>query len=257
MFEDLNRPRRESELLLPGDREFEEELAARAADMLGVLIGSYITEADDSLFDKQEAIDIFEATRNAVEYADENDVSAIVLVDKSARPMWVSFKEYWQHTHAEGEPAPEIFFAEPAGFRKMRRKRSTKKREKMEADHPYLNDHKEDTVLVIDTCIHTGKTARGILNFMDDCGFEDVRFAVLHAGRNYSPIEPDTLLLDRLPQNRCYPFSRVGFVTEPAHTNDHLYAKRWEKNKRSPERIRRVRDEIREIIRSNVTREDS
>ena len=46
-----------------------------------------------------------------------------------------------------------------------------------------------------------------LLKTLEREGFSDIHIGVASDEHNYSGIEPDLIVLDRLPQGGCYPFS--------------------------------------------------
>lgn len=206
---------------------------------------------DDISYDyfhvKAERDDVIEASQKAVAYAEENDVAAFVFVDSSARPFWKGIKDYWKYSHDKSQPAPAMYFINPDAFRSRRRGAPLEIPESRFAmEHPFLFGHKDKTVALVDTCIHTGESVRPIMFTMMMAGFVDVRLVVVGDEHNKSGAEPDLTLLS-YPERGCYPFNSV---MSTAHVGERLYSVRCP----SVEQARRtaaVREEIGRIIKSH------
>lgn len=216
---------------------------ARGTDLRDSYSSSRLFEVFGSVDERR---DIYDTTKAAVEFADENDTKAIVLIDRSIRPFYGGFKEYWQQTHEPSEKAPDIFFLDPEGFGGKMHKIKNIDAETIERDHPFLTQHKKNNVLLIDTCIHSGGSAEPIIDALKTAGFEDVKFGVVQLEKNRSKTNPDVVLLGRHAVRGCYPLSRDNLVM---HDGERLYSKVNPSISAVDQSIaRRVRQEIRKII---------
>jgi hypothetical protein len=204
-------------------------------------------------YKRGERKDIYNTCRNAAEYVDENDVSAVAFIDRSARPMWVGFKEYWQDHHDENKPVPDMFFLDPTGFGKVNKDEYLYAADRVAEDLPGLMQYKDKTILLIDTCIHTGNTILPIRWVLRYAGFEDIRFGVINDKDNDSGVTPDITLLDHTPKLACYTF---GLGSCPVKRGEaHLHSQAVELRSGERRGMKILREEIRDIVRTQTERE--
>lgn len=144
--------------------------------------------------------DLFDCCKATADYVDQHNVSAVAFVDRSARPMWIGLNEYWEKTHGD-KPGPDYYFVNPDGFRDQR---DIEKR--LETEHRRLARHKQDTVLLVDTCMHSGSAMKPVIEGLQKGGFQDVRIAIASNRRNTSGITPDLVMLEYSPAGLCFPF---------------------------------------------------
>jgi hypothetical protein len=207
-----------------------------------------------SIFTPEESESIYKISKAAVEYADKEKVKALVLVDRAARLLWVGFKEYWALTHDKDERAPQIFFIEPDGFQDMYYLPKELAKEKLEKEHPFLSKLKEDKILVVDTCVHTGNHIGPVLDGLEGNGFKDVLFAVMNETDNFSGIKPDKVFANDTVRT-CNHFVYCGYVTMHPLEGDesHLYAET--RTVKVASRVNGVRAEVRQIVRKHFEQE--
>lgn len=171
-----------------------------------------------------------------IDYVREENVGAVALMDVAARPFCMPFMAAWNRRYShDTDPRPPIFFINPQGFQargarsilpavgtatkaliKGYRPQSphhlrTKKviAEGLPRELPGLYDVREQPVLVMDACLHTGNSAHRVLAGLRDSGFEDVRLGVgYQQTRRWqrTKIQPDLVLSDEMPFGGCYPF---------------------------------------------------
>jgi hypothetical protein len=72
---------------------------------------------------------------------------------------------------------------------------------------PDLYTHRDDSVLVFDTCYHTDTSLRSVVMALEIAGFADIHTGVVH----YNPTSkkdtyvPDLVLTESQPSRGCYP----------------------------------------------------
>ena len=158
-----------------------------------------------TLKSRQQVMQVLGATSD---YVSDNSVDALVLLDSGARPMGVAFAEYWRLTREQDERRPDIFFLKPSGFKK-----SEDTTHQLEQRHPYLNAHKDSTVMLVDTCMHDGNSMRPVLEGLTVAGFDDLKIGTMGGHGNTSGIDPDLVVIPGKPAEACYPFM-IDTITE-------------------------------------------
>ncbi len=196
---------------------------------------------DDSRFPSEVMErELVEICSGIAEYAHENDVPSIMLLDRSARPAYLGIREAWKRKYSD-EARPDIYFVNPTGFLDIRsglkfnrdhmtlqgvvamlngRAKDnemgnffTDSRTKPVVDADFLatytklSQQKESPLLLVDTCLHSGDSVRPLMKTLDRLGFSDVRLALVSNTDNDSEIEPDVVIMDGDPALFCYPFS--------------------------------------------------
>lgn len=195
---------------------------------------------------------LYDTAKATAEYAKDEGVTAIAYADRSARPMWVGIKEYWESTY--DEPAPEMFFVNPEGFAENFMNKNAfdvllggykrRMQQSFTEDHPYLAKHKKSPVLIMDNCIHGGDTL-GVLQLgFNAAGFTDTRVGVLNDRDNYSGAEPDFVASPTIPGTGCTPFPVENSITKGYGEKLHSEASAAG----DPHLIRQVRRELRQVI---------
>lgn len=180
--------------------------------------------------------DLVDMSLGLTEYIDDNDIAAIVLMDRSARLARIGIKAVWDETYAKQDvPMPPVFFVNPRGFRpnntdildeKMRlvgtskhgdAVDSTENRRTKESIHSEfktrysgLLKYSAEPVLLFDSCAHSGDQAKHVLETMTDVGFSDVHFGLGSVTLLQEPVcrEPDFILSGREPAGACWPFGK-------------------------------------------------
>lgn len=90
--------------------------------------------------------------------------------------------------------------------------------ESFPSEHPWLYEHREEPLLLIDGCLHSGNSAAPVLDGLKGVGFTDIRLEVASFSRKLNlhvACKPD-IVLAKKPLGRCYPFS-VDKMTEKTH----------------------------------------
>lgn len=183
------------------------------------------------------AMELYQASKGAAEYMHEHDLGNLVLVDRGARPIWAGVREYYSRRFDE-DKSPAIFFVNPAAFEGATMA-------DIEAQLPKLAEQKAEGTLILDTCIHTGKTMLPVLGALREAGFSNVRTAVVNDRENNSGFTPDAILLKKTPQGMCYPFD----VDEVTVQGDRLHVDiADDKEPLDSLRVAQLREEIRTIV---------
>lgn len=212
-----------------------------------------------------EAKNLFEVTRSLAEYVYGEKVKALVLVDRSARPAYVAFKEYWGLVYGK-EKTPDIYFINPKGFSNsgdMRvavgrfkrfmvddetevtvRSQSEVTKDFRDAYQNLISDHKKSSVLLFDTCIHTGNTLSSVVKILRNVGFSDLRLGTARDGNVSLPVS----FVAESCFRTCYPFGEDRMVEK----SDVSVRSTLTKEVALIDHSKRLRQEIKQIVRDYV-----
>lgn len=154
--------------------------------------------------------DIFEIAKGVSEYLHENNVNQLVLIDRAARPAHVAIREYWKTIYPD-EDVPKIYFVNPDGFSRINQSQKKIKQE-LESSYPELIKHKDEPLLIFDTCIHSGRTIKKTLKSFQNNGFSKIRTGFIYfddACRNKNTNSLiDFQVLSEHPHLGCSPFRK-------------------------------------------------
>lgn len=207
---------------------------------LGSLVIEYIVEFDteDTPSDEEIFSDLVKTCSNIAEYTHDEGIKSILLLDRATRPAYLGIREAWQRKYPD-EDRPSMHFINPTGFVDIRtglgwdkenrmlkgqviKKRGDNKLNQTDSffatsrtksaiqgdfinTFPNLIKNKNESLLVLDTCIHSGDSVRPVLNTLDSLGFSDVHFGVVDNRHNYSELQPDAEFGVGTALT-CYPF---------------------------------------------------
>lgn len=223
---------------------------------------------------EKERRELFDYSKKLAEYVHDNDIADLVIVDRSARPVWVGVKEYWRAKYPN-EPMPGIYFINPKGFSTVENtsydeqdrqySKSLWHGEPVEhgptrtnlevlielrSVYKRLLEDKDKPVVLFDSCLHRGATLAPVVELMKQAGFSDLHVVVVSPDELSpdSPVKPDYFLTDRIPAGVCYPFDREQLIEK---TYNHVYSL----PATDPYRIKegaRLRAEIRKIMQGYI-----
>ncbi|MCX6736042.1 MAG: hypothetical protein NTZ13_03075 [Candidatus Parcubacteria bacterium] len=226
----------------------------------------------------EEREELFRYTEKIVEYLKNEKISNLVIIDRSSRPFYVAVLEYW-HKKYSGEPAPNIYFMNPKGFKPREEmteaeiydiyKDSLWKDDVCETPEPQeiksreevlkefqdtykkLLEDKKKPVLIFDTCIHSGNSLASVKNTFDDAGFTDARVGAINPSDKGAKVSTDFYVSSQRPEKGCYPFDRDRLIEK---TFDHVYSSPT-MDPRKKEKAIQLRKEIKRIIADKMNAE--
>ncbi|HSX35297.1 MAG TPA: hypothetical protein VLF62_06680 [Candidatus Saccharimonadales bacterium] len=172
----------------------------------------------------------------AVNYIHEEGIGAIALLDTSARPFYIPLIHEWNQRFDRAiDPRPPIYFLSPRGFRSkevspgfestvataaifdrrpyeppFRKRKAREIKRDFPAEYPELYSRREEPLLLIDTCAHSGRSAIYTTAMLRELGFSDVRFMASYSeltGENVKHLQQVTLN-DEIPYGGCYPWGQ-------------------------------------------------
>lgn len=165
-----------------------------------------------SINKKEVKEDILLASHNLADYLHAEKIPNVMFLDGSARQTYLGLKEAWKQDYVE-EKSPTIYFINPQQLYS-------------EDDFPYLAEEfekkykqidPEETILLYDVCLHTGRTTNIIKEFFVYLGFKDVRLAVTSVG-DYVPEDSkksiDFICLPKKAKLGCHPFGNPAYVDD-------------------------------------------
>lgn len=206
--------------------------AAFATEALGA---SYfgLEESDYEYFPESRERRELVKTGNAIaKYAKKNSIATVCFLDRSARPAYIALKECWNALYPN-EEAPSVRFINPKGcisLEDVEMGRYTPKwlqaedeckqgivedienirpedkivkelQEKMR-DNP----NKNNSVLVFDTCLHTGITMGTVVDKLLRAGVTNLHTGAITSWDYDGDLPIDLFVMNRTPARGCYPF---------------------------------------------------
>lgn len=219
--------------------------------------------------DKEERQELFNYSKAISEYLREEEISNLIIVDRSSRPLYVGVREYLRSRYPD-EKMPNMYFVNPKGFKAKEDETQT---EIIDAIHDYiwkkdveepdevrnrkdimrefsetytrLMNDKKNPVLLFDTCIHSGESLKPIKKVLDKLGFSDVRIGAVNPSDVGSKVKTDFYITTQEPEKGCYPFDRDKIIEK---TFNHVYSQKT-KDPNKEERSIRLRKEISQIMK--------
>lgn len=218
----------------------------------------------------KERLELYKYSQAVSEYLITEKIPNLVLIDRSARPLYIGIKKYLRSTYPD-EKIPNIYFINPKGFKTS--KEGLTKRELSQITgqcvetentkndpiiirkpkdvikefiqtYSRLVKDKKKPVLIFDTCIHNGKTLRPVLKIFKKMRFSDVRTGVINPVDDQSKLTTNFVVTNQGPMKGCYPFGVDSIIEK---TYSHVYSQKTD-NIHEREKSVRLRGEISKII---------
>lgn len=198
------------------------------------------TEEYNGIFYNQEIQkSLVEICSGVADYVYDENINNIAIVDRAARPAYLGIREAWRRKYPDESPlnlnfinptgfvdiktglswdhehkAPKAFARKKIGDRKLNETggflTSARTKNAVIGDfantYSQLMESKDQPLLILDTCIHSGNSIEPVLGTLDSLGFADVRLGVMNDEHNTSKIRPDVMFENDSP-SPCYPFS--------------------------------------------------
>ncbi len=202
-------------------------------------------------FSRGERNDFIRIGKRLAEYLHENNIRRIVFLDAGARSAYLCLLESWHRLYPQ-ETHPEIYFINPLGLntqemmddvvppKKLSRisvlsakhamnevsaedskkggettragRTKVEVQEEFESTYRQLTKDKESSLLVFDTCQHTGLSTDPILRTLEQIGFKDVQLGLASQVNDLTTTQPDFIALKGEAHGRCYPFDRESLI---------------------------------------------
>lgn len=184
---------------------------------------------------EEERREIVQIASRLVDYVDAHSIGSIVLLDRSARPVYIGFNEAWKRKHGESPKnsekgsKPNIYFVNPTGLNNIysasewdlkdkayykANEASGHLRDPREVQEDFENGYErllkdgESGILLFDTCIHSGDSVRPVVSALEKAGIRNVQLGVAGDVRNFSEFQPDFVAVEGKPLGVCYPFDK-------------------------------------------------
>ncbi len=117
---------------------------------------------------------IFDAITKVANSIIKKKVSNIIIVDKSARAIYVGLKEYFKIKYPD-IPFPKIYFLNPNMLRsEINSKNYNLYIEFFKKNYKHLLKDAKQPLLIVDNCLHTGKTKSVVTKLLSDVGFNKI-----------------------------------------------------------------------------------
>ncbi len=223
----------------------------------------------------QERQELFDYSKAVAEYLRIENIPNLVIIDRSARPLYVGVKEYLRSKYPD-ERTPNIYFMNPKGFKAKEDltpeeiediieacrwhddidETSDQARSREEIMTEFQNTYKrlisdkDKPVLVFDTCIHSGNSLESVKKAFDSLGFSDVRVGAVNPSNDFeSQVKTDFYITKKEPKNGCYPFSEDRIIEKTFKRVQSQETKEIHRREKS----RRLRKEIKRIMNDFLT----
>jgi hypothetical protein len=197
--------------------------------------------------DEESRRQLFEYCKGITEYLHEQQVADLVIVDRSARPVYVGVRECWHKMYPD-EELPGIFFVNPKGFtpaqkidfmnvlkdimKAMSKGDSAAPPADMNRDEYDIQDEFANTyrrlmtdrdkpILLFDTCIHSGGSLKPVKDTLEELGFDDLRIGAVQPADPGSAVRNEFYVSEEVPKRSCQPFGVDRIVQK---TYDHVYS---------------------------------
>lgn len=189
------------------------KLMAKTLAKVAINTGQLITEGRKPFY-MQEAI--YEGCKKISEYVHDEGIGHVVLVDKSARPLWKGISTYWKLAYPQ-EQQPDMHFLNPALFRAYIRDSKTSRemsdgirsagvkcKEELEESNSSLAEEVDEPILLADACLHSGRAAYLTKRVLEEADFADIRLGVIKSTLPKGGlISPDIYGTDSAIAARC------------------------------------------------------
>jgi hypothetical protein len=166
--------------------------------------------------------DLYGFSRSLTEYCRNGDFADVVFIDRSARLARVGMKQYWNLAYP-GDTLPDMHFMSPGGARiqeggsffsnmvasfgrNIVEKRAAKQ---LKASQSTLLAKKDQPVLLVDACLHTGNTFKYARDVLGRVGIHDVYAAVYCDTEESDAVASSDFAYTRAKSEiTCSPFAR-------------------------------------------------
>ena len=217
---------------------------------------------------------LFEASRGIAEYLEKNNISNLILADRSSRPIYIGVKEYYKSKYKD-KKIPNIYFINPKGFKTVEgmndketeyiSKHSKDENEyeeeskirneedvinEFEQSYKGLLEEKDKPLVVFDTCSHSGNTLKYIKSAFDKLGFTNYNFLTFDPSDDTSSIQTESI---KEKGGHCNFLGRDKSVMK---TFEHVYSKK-NNNKDDLEKSAHLRNEIAIVVNKYLNGEEN
>lgn len=226
--------------------------------------------------DDLERSQLFEYCKAVAEYLKEQEIPNILIIDRSARPIYIGIKDYFQAKYPKQEK-PGIYFINPKGLLPEEKltpqditeiaeanrlsvdieegpdevKTEKEIEEEFQEIYKHLIKDKTNPVLVFDTCIHSGQSITSVKDILEKNGFTEVLTGTVNPTQPDSKVKSDFYISPTISDKYCHPFDRDGMIEK---TFEHVYSKGTGDLKKR-ERAIRLRKEIKRIVQEYLADE--
>lgn len=244
-----------------------------------LLMGMNSVESNDYEYfpSYEQRKELYYIGRELTEYTREMGVGTICFIDRSARPAYIAFTEYWNASYPN-ERKPSMRFINPKGcitqedvsngyvdptyiFNSDRLKMGVPEAESaIRSQAEVVQEmragienagHEDEPILLFDACIHTGQTLAPVYDRLCEAGIkpENILVATVSVADLQSPVVPVhmAIMADR-PVGVCYPFGHDAMVQK-------TYGSVVSEQNADPydqQESRLIRDEIKRAVREQI-----
>lgn len=182
-----------------------------------------------------------EIGKQMYEFCKEKNIENIIFLDRSARPAYQIFKEYWKANDETKQP--NIYFLNP----KILNNRGVEEEEVelFKKEQPYLTKNKTPT-LIFDVCIKEGLTMHNVTELLNKTGFNQTYTMATAKHDNLTQyFTPDKILFENHDLG-CHLFgafykNEIGIERD----ENSLISKKIETNKEMIQNRKELKEQIR------------
>lgn len=195
----------------------DEEVGALVEDRASMGMLRHILSSDSNL-----QSDLYGFSRALTEYCRDGNFADVVFIDRSARLARVGMKQYWNLAYP-GDTLPDMHFMSPGGARIQpgesffsnvvasfgRRLVERRAAKQLKVSRSTLLTKKDQPVLLVDTCLHTGNTLKYVRDVLGRVGVFDVYTAVYSDTEEDDAVASSDFAYTRAKSEiTCSPFAR-------------------------------------------------
>ena len=158
---------------------------------------------------RKEALEIGDAV---AKYMHDNNIPNIMLLDRSARPTYMTLKNSWKKNYPN-EKCPNIYFTNPSGYDTD--KPLSELASEFNKIYTGLAKNKEAPVIVFDTCMHQGNHITPVEQTMTAAGYNNLIVGLAQPKHNKENLlNLDFTALNHSAGGGCHPFGRYDLVSK-------------------------------------------
>lgn len=146
-------------------------------------------------------------------YCHNNNIENLIFIDSSARFANVAFREMWKQKYGT-EKKPNIYFTNPDAYQIEEYIKPFELADKFDETYKILANNKSSSIMLVDTCIHSGNTIEPILEVLSTAGYSNVSVGVMQPpDYEENGFEINLVCLDHQAKGQCHPFGTHSYLS--------------------------------------------
>lgn len=102
-------------------------------------------------------------------YIHQEEINSVMFIERSARPAYLGIRKAWDILFSDQE-LPSLYFINPRTFKEDKLGEEEILKE-FESTYSDLAENKEDEILLVDTCMHSGEMMYSITGLLEEAGY--------------------------------------------------------------------------------------